>query len=74
MYGPHTSQGHQRRMGYSEDMTPEDEPLRLEDIQFATGEKQRRITHSSTNNEVIQIALQSGWFKAETMLSCGCVG
>ena len=61
-------------MGYSEDTTPEDEPPRLEGIQFATGEKQRGITNSSTKNEVLQRALQSGWVKAEMMLSCGCVG
>ena len=47
-------------MGYSKHITPEDEPPRLEGIQFATGEEQRGITNSSTKNEVLQIALQSG--------------
>ena len=33
-------------------MTPEDKPLRLEGVQYATGEEQREITNSSRNNEV----------------------
>ena len=33
-------------------MTPEDAPLRSEGVQYATGEKQRAITHSSRKNEV----------------------
>ena len=32
--------------------TLEDEPSRLEGIQYATGEEQREITNSSRNNEV----------------------
>ena len=33
------------------DMTPEDKPLRLEGVQYATGEEQRTITNSSRKNE-----------------------
>ena len=33
------------------DMTPEDKPLRLEGVQYATGEEQRAITNSSRKNE-----------------------
>ena len=61
-------------MDYSKDTTPEDEPPRLEGIQFAIGEEQRGITNSSTKNEVLQIALQSGWVKAEMMLNWGLWG
>ena len=32
-------------------MTPEDEPTRLEGVQYATGEKQRAITKNSRKNE-----------------------
>ena len=32
-------------------MTPEDEPPRLEGVQYATGEDQRAMTNSSRNNE-----------------------
>ena len=32
-------------------MTPEDKPLRLEGVQYATGEEQRAITNSSKKNE-----------------------
>ena len=32
-------------------MTPEDKPLRLEGVQYATGEEQRTITNSSRKNE-----------------------
>ena len=32
------------------DMTSEDEPSRLEDIQYATGKEQRAITNSSSKN------------------------
>ena len=34
------------------DMTPEKEPLRLEDVQYATGKEQRAITDSSRRNEM----------------------
>ena len=33
------------------DMTPEDEPPRLEGVQYATGEERRAITDSSRKNE-----------------------
>ena len=39
-------------MKRQKDMTPEDEPLRLEGVQYATGEDWRAITNSSTKNEV----------------------
>ena len=45
-------------------MTPEDKPLRLEGVQYATGEEQRAITNSSRKNEA------AGQSKNE---SCGCV-
>ena len=32
-------------------MKPEDEPLRSEAVQYATGEEQRAITNSSRKNE-----------------------
>ena len=35
----------------AKDMTPEDEPPRLEGIQYATGEEQRAITNSSRKME-----------------------
>ena len=34
------------------DMTPEDEPPRLEGVQYATGEERRAITNNSRKNEV----------------------
>ena len=34
------------------DMTPEDEPPRLEGVQYATGEERRAITNSSRKYEV----------------------
>ena len=34
-------------MKRQKDMTPEDEPLRLESVRYATGEEQRAITNSS---------------------------
>ena len=40
-------------MKRQKDITSEEEPsLRLEGIQYATGEEQREITNSSRNNEV----------------------
>ena len=33
-------------------MTPEDKPLRLEGVQYATGEEWRAITNSSRKKEV----------------------
>ena len=36
------------------DMTPEDKPLRLEGVQYATGEEQRTITKSSRKNEATE--------------------
>ena len=33
------------------DMTPEDEPPRLESVQYATGKEQRAITNSSRKKE-----------------------
>ncbi|KAF7241940.1 Solute carrier family 35 member F5 [Varanus komodoensis] len=36
------------------DMTPEDEPLRLEGVQYATGEEQRASTSSARKNEVTE--------------------
>ena len=47
-------------MKRQKDMTPEGEPPGLEGVRYATGEEQRGITNSSTKNEVLQIALQSG--------------
>ena len=38
-------------MKRQEDMTPEDEPLRSEGVQYATGEERRVITNSSSENE-----------------------
>ena len=35
-------------MKRQKDMTPEDEPLRLEGIQYNTGEEQKAITNSSS--------------------------
>ena len=32
-------------------MTPEDKPLRLEGVQYATGKERRTITNSSRKNE-----------------------
>ena len=34
-------------------MTPKDEALRLEGVQYTTGEYQRAITNSSRKNEVV---------------------
>ena len=39
-------------MKRQKDMTPEDEPLRLEGVLYATGEDWRAVTNSSTKNEV----------------------
>ena len=39
-------------MKRQKDMTLEDEPHRLEGIQYATGEEQKAITNSSKKNEV----------------------
>ena len=36
----------------AKDMTVKDESIRLESVQYATGEEQRVITTSSKNNEV----------------------
>ena len=49
-------------------MTPEDEPLRLEGVQCATGEEQKAITNSSRKNEGPE-----SWAKVKTILRCGCV-
>ena len=38
-------------MKKQKDMTPENEPLRSEGVQYATGEEQRAITNSSRKNE-----------------------
>ena len=38
-------------MKRQKDKTPEDKPLRLEGVQYATGEEQRAITNSSSNRE-----------------------
>ena len=38
-------------MKRQKDMTPEDEPPRLEGVQYATGEEQRGITNCSRKNE-----------------------
>ena len=38
-------------MKRQKDKTPEDKPLRLEGVQYATGEEQRAITNSSRKNE-----------------------
>ena len=38
-------------MKRQKDMTPEDEPLRLEGVQQAIGEEQRAVTNNSTKNE-----------------------
>ena len=38
-------------MKRQKDMIPEDEPSRLEGVQYATGEEWRTITNSSRNNE-----------------------
>ena len=50
------------------DMTPEDESPRSEGVQYATGEKWRAITNSSSKNEVAGPKLKrcsavdvSGW-------------
>ena len=40
-------------MKSQKDMTTEDEPHRLEGIQYVTGEEQRAITNSSRKNEVV---------------------
>ena len=39
-------------MKRQKDMTPEDEVPRFEGVQYATGEKWREITNSSSKNEV----------------------
>ena len=39
-------------MKRQKDMTPKDEPLRLEGVLYATGEDWRAVTNSSTKNEV----------------------
>ena len=39
-------------MKRQKDMTPEDKPLRLVNVQYATGKEQRAITNSSRKNEV----------------------
>ena len=39
-------------MKRQKDMTPDDEPPRLEGVQYTTGEDQRAITSSPTKNEV----------------------
>ena len=39
-------------MKRQEDMMPEDKPLRSKGVQYATGEKRRVITNSSSENEV----------------------
>ena len=36
------------------DLIPEDEPPKLEGVQYATGEEQRAITNSSRKNEETQ--------------------
>ena len=40
-------------MKRQKDMTTEDEPHRLEGIQYVTGEEQRAITNSSRKNEAV---------------------
>ena len=50
-----------------EDMTLEDEPLRLEGVQYATGEEWREITNSSRKNE-------AAGPKKKQMLSVGVSG
>ena len=50
-------------MKKQKDVTLEDEPLRSEGVQYATGEEQRVITKSFKN----ELA------KVETTVSCGCV-
>ena len=42
---------HKNPMKKQKDMAPEDEPPRSEGVQYATGEEQRAITHSSRKNE-----------------------
>ena len=39
-------------MKRQDDMTPEDQPPRLEDVQYATGEEQRAVGNSSRKNDV----------------------
>ena len=48
------------------EMTPKDEPPRLEGVQYATGEEQRTTTNSSRKK-------CSGWTKAEMTVSYGCI-
>ena len=38
-------------MKRQKDTTPEDKPLRSEDVQYATGENQKAITNSSRKNK-----------------------
>ena len=40
------------RMKRQEDMAVEDEPLRLEGVQYGAGEEWRAITNSTRKNEV----------------------
>ena len=41
-------------------MTPEDKPLRLEGVQYATGKERRTITNSSRKNEAAEPKQLSG--------------
>ena len=47
-------------------MTPKEESPRSEGVQYATGGEWRRSTNGPQKEG-------SGWAKAETTLSCGCV-
>ena len=46
-------ENHINSMKRQKDLAPEDEPHRLEGIQYVTGEEQRAITNSSRKNEVV---------------------
>ena len=52
-------------------MTLEDEPLRSEGVQYASGEEQRTITSISRKNEVAEPRHKQCSSNAQT--SCGCV-
>ena len=51
LHKPLHLEGAINHMKQQKDMTPEDEPLRLEGVQYATGEERKAITNSSRRNE-----------------------
>ena len=51
LHKPLHLEGAINRMKQQKDMTPEDEPLRSEGVQYATGEERKAITNSSRRHE-----------------------